>query len=743
MDSPQHVGDTTAHSISSQLSATHLRRPSMFSASALASAVSSAVFLGQKFIQITLTVAAHPDKSVLVLRRVQDSYVNVSQMLRILVLLNIYTQDQIDAFLNNDVFSSTQYLPQGALALYNDFSSHEVPQIRGLWIPYDKAILIAVRLDIYELIKKLFLVDVHDFDLLRKTEPNAVKRAGDDDPAEPDTPAKRRKSSLVATPPALGVVKAAAAANTNHPYCLPPLVFDEKLLDLVAEVKLKFSEIFKNDGKDTFSADDVAKQFKLIFEKCKDRAGDYSAVLDVPLDLLGKTALHYASTLASINLVKSFIELRICSPIRGDNKGESALIAIIQVTNAMEKGNFVDMLGNWLWPNLWLFDSKHQSILHHLVGLATKNFKSSKFYLSKIVEWMISNPDKEKNLYHMCHNIINAQETQTGNTALHLAGEHELKWFVFVLLELKADPSLSNNVGVKPTDFECVKQIMELRSSFKANVSSSYAVKMLLDALDVHSESDEYLLLLLRTGVEFLEKLSLFREVGEMEDDTEAPPKKEKELTPTSEVVSSSLLSSKILKSIQDLLENTNTEYEEVIHTKKKEINSLNKELRDATIITANNRFIAKKIMEKVSLVDTMKLQMTNINDKVQMLKKDLNSTEGAELEDEDPEHATLVKFDADEPFIIRPIYDQLVNNADAEPEPTDLELLPSAEVLKARLKAYNEVNSNLQLELDKLRDYSVLTAKFKKVVSFCTGVDINEVDELLDGLLEAVESQQ
>ncbi|KAM9912269.1 hypothetical protein OXX69_002715, partial [Metschnikowia pulcherrima] len=53
------------------------------------------------------------------------------------------------------------------------------------------------------------------------------------------------------------------------------------------------------------------------------------------------------------------------------------------------------------------------------------------------------------------------------------------------------------------------------------------------------------------------------------------------------------------------------------------------------------------------------------------------------------------------------------------------------------------EVNANLEKELESLVDYSALTAQFKKVVSSCTGVDINEVDELLDGLLEAVESQQ
>ena len=70
-------------------------------------------------------------------------------------------------------------------------------------------------------------------------------------------------------------------------------------------------------------------------------------IIDIPLDLKGQTALHFASTLASLNLVSSFIELGLNSPIRGNNAGESPLISCIQVTNSMEKGNFTKILSNW------------------------------------------------------------------------------------------------------------------------------------------------------------------------------------------------------------------------------------------------------------------------------------------------------------------------------------------------------------------------------------------------------------
>lgn len=756
MDSPQNMGDTTANSISSQLGGTHLNLPKSGSKTAphrpgaTPKSITSALYSGQKFIQLDVAVDG-VSRTVVVLRRVQDSYVNVSQMLEILVLLSLFSNDQIQGFLDNEVFSSSQYLSQSGLnhmPLFNDFRAHEVAQVRGLWIPFDKAVAIAVKFDLYDAVKRLFLVDVHDLDKLPKVEHEAdsLKRSGNDvDDMEAmvaDSPSKKRR--IVASVSSGDIVAAAAAANSNSPYTSPALTFAEKDMELVVEVKQVFSDIFKNDAKDSllFTKNEVAAQFKRIFDKCPSDTSNYVSLLDVPLDLLGKTALHYASTLASVNLVSSFIELTICSPVRGDNKGESPLISTIQVTNAMEKGNFVEMLQNWLWPNLWLFDNKHNSVLHYLINLATKNFKSSKFYFDKILEWTVSNPDKQNNLYTMCNKIINAQETQNGNSPLHLAGENELKWFVFILLELKADMDLANNMGVKPLDFECVRQIAELRESYHRNLTSPTAVNTLLAALDSTSESDEYMVQLVKTGLEFLKKVSQYSEVGELEAVKETE-RKEKELTPTSEVESSSLLLNKIFKSIQDLLGNTNEEYEKVIHQKKIEINNLNKELRDATIITANNRFVSKKISEHISLVDTMKLQMTNINDKLQMLKKDLSGkTEDEALFNEEIDDSTL-KFDPDEPFIIRPIYEKIANNEKVAPTAEIMQALPSTEILKARLQAYNEVNSNLQSELDNLLDYNALTAKFKKVVSYCTGVDINEVDELLDGLLEAVEGQQ
>ena len=133
--------------------------------------------------------------------------------------------------------------------------------------------------------------------------------------------------------------------------------------------------------------------------------------------------------------------------------------------------------------------------------------------------------------------------------------------------------------------------------------------------------------------------------------------------------------------------------------------------------------------------LDNLKLQVANVTDKLTLSKQELDE----KLDDSK-------EYDADEPFVIKPIFEKLKAGElveDLKNDETVLNQLQPAPILKARINAYREINARLEKELQTLVDYSELTAKFKKVVSICTNVGINEVDEFLDGLLEAVEGQQ
>ncbi|EGV61835.1 hypothetical protein CANTEDRAFT_131317 [Yamadazyma tenuis ATCC 10573] len=736
MESPIAAGDTTTHSINQRLTNTHL------GAVNFVSSIHSSVYSGEKCIQLNVKFPASKTakSDIIILRRVQDSYVNVTQLLDIPVALGHFSTDSAHKFIANNITSNLQYFtPDGYTQEFNDLSSSKNSHLQGIWVSFDKAVTIANQFDIYELTKKLFLVDVHDFDELPKLVDTTKVYVKDEDDVEEngkDTDVDENTSKSTDSPSLkkrkIGEVskndegisfkkfKSLISTNANYPYALPGLTTKGKDPEVVNEVKTRFGEIFKKIESSDLSVKDVKTMFARIIERHRE---DLMSITDIPLDAEGKTALHFASTLASTNLVAAFVSLGLNSPIRGSKSGETPLISAILVTNSMTKGNFSTLLRNWFYPSLFSIDSKNWSFFHYLAHQSSKKIDSCKYYTQKILLYLLSsNQASQYFLKKLVDEIINLQDTQTGNTALHLAIENGNKWMVDILIELKADLDLPNKAGVKPIEYDLVKETLNCK---KLGIKN-----------DQFDDDDDYLIQLIQTSFEFLEKrLEVSNEIIENEDIVKVNDKPEK----ISDKAPDSMTSTnKLFNSINDLLKNTNNEYETIMNTKRSQINDLNKQLYDTTIMTANNKFLNKKITDKLIFLDSLKLQMSNITERLEILKQELPKDEQNSLENEET-------FDADYPFRIEPIYNQLVNQKpveDLKNDETLLESLPDSSILKARINSYKQLNASIESELKALSNYDILTSKFKKVVSFCTGVDLNEVDELLDGLLEAVESQ-
>ncbi|CAH2352931.1 putative start control protein Cdc10p [[Candida] railenensis] len=733
MESPINIGDTTTNSILFRLQETHIN--SVGSAS-----ITSNSYSGQQVLQLNITFKNKSDDSdkptfLSILRRIQDSYINVSQLFEILIKLELFNEEQIEKFLNNEIITNPQYIPPTG---FDDFRKHDNIHLRGLWIPYDKAVSLALKFDVYELCKKLFLVDVHDFDKLPKgstainSKRTLYESSFDGDDAglmgSPTKKQKRHAATSAATSPESFKLN---LENTNAPFTLPPQNLRENQ-PLISDIKLKYSEVFKKDDVNSLTFEEIKKIFEPITSQLHNHQ-PYS-LTDLPLDQQGKTALHFASTLASVNLVSSFIKLGLCSPIRGTITGESPLISTITVTNSMEKGNFRELLSNWLYPSIWLLNKKKWSILHFLASESIKKIDSTKYYLTQILEWIISR--KDSSLNRLCYEIVNLQEDVQANTCLHLAAENESKWLINILIELNANVDIANKTGLKPIDYDIVKEVLKEREN---------------DSVKFETEQESYIVEIIRSNVDILKKKAEFgvNLEEEIADDDEDHVRKDVEQTaeklPQQINNNSKSSSGRIFQAIQSLLTNTNDEYESLIKFKKQHLVKLNEVLHDTSIVTANNRFVSRKINEKLVYLDNIKLQMGNITDKLELSKREIPEELVEQIVNQEEDEDLQTKYDADEPFRIPGIYDQLESEASDKVEVSDsvLSELPSLSILKARVKAYEEINASIQNELSSLLDYSELTSKFKKVVSFCTGVDINEVDDLLDGLLEAVEGQQ
>lgn len=174
--------------------------------------------------------------------------------------------------------------------------------------------------------------------------------------------------------------------------------------------------------------------------------------LDVPIDELGHTALHWASALARLSLVETLVS-RGANPSRGNSAGETALMRAVMATNTMDQNCFLEML-NALGPSLATKDSAKRTVLHHIAITAGIKGRSaaSRYYLTSLLEWIVKR-DRHVTMDFATFGstLVDAQD-RNGDTALNIAARIGNRGLVQSLLEVNADPFLPNRAGIRPVD---------------------------------------------------------------------------------------------------------------------------------------------------------------------------------------------------------------------------------------------------------------------------------------------------
>lgn len=189
--------------------------------------------------------------------------------------------------------------------------------------------------------------------------------------------------------------------------------------------------------------------------------------LDMPIDPSAHTALHWASTLARLPLVKTLIA-HGASIFRVNRGGETALMRACVVTNNLDVGGFPDLL-ELLGPTIELRDSRGRTVLHHIsITSAVKGrSQASKYYLESLLEFVVrkgSAPSSQQSFQdgpaalksmgigRFISEIVNLQD-KSGDTALNIAARIGNRSIISQLIEVGADPSISNRSHLCPMDF--------------------------------------------------------------------------------------------------------------------------------------------------------------------------------------------------------------------------------------------------------------------------------------------------
>ncbi|CAZ86004.1 unnamed protein product [Tuber melanosporum] len=410
--------------------------------------------------------------------------------------------------------------------------------------------------------------------------------------------------------------------------------------------------------------------------------------IDIPLDSTGSAAIHWSASLARVPLIRALIT-KGASISRVNHAGETALVRGCFVTNNFDQSSFPQLL-NLLHPTIPIADNNGRTILHHIAVKSGMKGRSadSRYYLHCLLEFVAkhgasatsqrTSGPKVMSLARFIGEIVNAQD-KSGDTALNIAARIGNKSIIQQLLEVGADSSIPNRAGLRPIDFGVGGE--------PAPVPSRREQGWILPPAVVQKRQD-------------------------------------------------------IMKAIKGLIAGTEKDFQGEIEAKQEQVTGTLNRLREVTLKLGKEK-------EKMNQLRQRSRQHSELKQHCQNLRRAIEE-ENVRLQGKggntngDVPSLKGERLDPDRPFKIK--MELLAQSGDSreigERQKQYLKSLPSTAVLKARVRAYTTNGENLREVAGKLHDKSTdLEDKFRRVVALCTGLEEYKIDSLLEGLVQAVES--
>lgn len=685
---------------------------------------------------------------ILIAKNKDDDLINVTQIINLAGL----NEEESDKILSTEAVNERTEIDDG--------------KYKGIWIKTQHAVEIAKKLQVEKPLQPL--IKEYDFNQLKKSlNSRTYSTLTENDDFNPTTndiesPSKKLKtasnntstsgngsrsgsSSNIGSASGLGIHSRAERANTiadtletTTKYALEPM--DVSHVSNYDQLKEMLTQIFisENDS---------------ISEACGQLSTN-NVNLDLPIDPQGHTVLHWAASLANIPLVYELVNLG-ANLNRGNLSGETALMRAVAHTNFYEEQSFGKLL-DILYPSINVLDNRHRSILHHIVltaGIEGRN-EAAKYYIQCLVEWIIkSGPTKFNaiSLAGFMSEIVNLKD-HNGDTALNIIARIGNKAIAQQLLDVGADPKLPNKAGLTPADFRLSG--VSLPNGGVGEMVTGVAKN------SVNNIGEQLDAFLGKNSSTATKNNKALLQAFSANDDAETTKKL-------------ALGSKEVLGSMREIMNQLNSDFEAQLGEKQKELNVLYKNLKESTIKLSQSRIQLEILKNSESKLNELKQKTANIEKSIQ--------EEETNFVSQYPEAANQgfdinTSYDPDQPFKVPSIYHEVKlqienqraklpkndnnNNANdldlAKIDPSSIKItpdklinlnvdindIPPTYVLKARIKAYKENEKFLQNLASNLDHKSiVLEDKFRHVVSLCTGVEENKVDDLLEGLVQAVES--
>ncbi|OBZ73644.1 Start control protein cdc10 [Grifola frondosa] len=168
--------------------------------------------------------------------------------------------------------------------------------------------------------------------------------------------------------------------------------------------------------------------------------------VDAVLDEQGHTALHLAASMARLATVEALIA-NGADVHRGNLDGETPLIRACLSPHNADQQTF-HLLVAALHESIRTLDTSRKSVLHHVVALAGVKGRAvvARYYLDQIFSWIAHNEGGD------FRSLVDLQD-EHGDTALNIAARVGNRILVRVLLDVGANRILPNKLGLRPGDF--------------------------------------------------------------------------------------------------------------------------------------------------------------------------------------------------------------------------------------------------------------------------------------------------
>ncbi|KKA29306.1 hypothetical protein TD95_002376 [Thielaviopsis punctulata] len=407
--------------------------------------------------------------------------------------------------------------------------------------------------------------------------------------------------------------------------------------------------------------------------------------LDMPIDNHCHTVLHWASALSRMTLLRALISAG-ANPYRVNSVGQTALMRACTVTNSMELSTFPELL-DVLGCTLDIRDHKGRTVLHQIaVTSAVKGRNAaSRYYLESLLEWVVRQGS-----------VPNTQASQA-NGHVPKMGLARFMSEIVNAQDNSGDTAL--NIAAKNGNRSVISQLLEVGADpHIPNRSGLRPVDFGIgtDSSDGAGES----MVTLTNGAS---------------NKMQSQPHGQKSSESNDEIISS----------ISLILNEATTDFHKEIKAKQVSVDSLHKEIRAASATLAEARRNLEAIQDKVRKQTHARQQIANLLH----ARDDEQFRAGREAVQSGARDDAISTWDAE-------LKDALADNTP--------KALPRLEVLATRTKALTERKEIMRKMVAALKGRSKVTeVKYRKVVSLCTGMPVEEVDRVLDGLLRAVESEK